>query len=551
MSDSAPKPSRWQRFKRIPSLKRLLIFSTAVMVGGVATLVAGSAYVQMLAPGSGLASSWKKGTPGIFGPITPPAGAQVFSEGMTRCNILLLGIDYNHDSKGIIYTKGARSDTMMLVSTSNEAKFLNALSVPRDTYVPIGSSGGYDKINSAYSYGGVKETEQTISRFLGVPINHYVIVKVYGAKKVIDALGGLTLNVEKDMDYDDNWGGLHIHLKKGMQTLNGEQTVGYARFRKDEEGDYGRMRRQQQVIRAVLKALKDPGTITKIPALAAAVKETLETDLTTAQLVDLARLYQGFDHSKMRSAQTVGSDDIVNEAMVIVPNEAENQKLVRRLMKDEGDLTIKDMRIRILNGTNDANLGSQVADEMNLRGYNIVKVDDSPRRDVKTTEVTEHIRNPRAHTRLQQFFPGAAFRDSASPNPDYDVTITLGSDSALLTQHFQQPSSTTVQSASRWEAPPASSYPTYRETERAPQAREPEPSRQAARPEPEPSVEPPAPEVPTAREPEPAAPEPAAPAPEPAIAAPPPTAAPAPAPEPPAPEPQPVSPPPAPAATPI
>ena len=268
------------------------------------------------------------------GKVLPSPGSVAFQPHQHRMNILVLGIDYNHDRRGMIYTKGARSDTMMVVSLNRKGEFLNVVSIPRDTYVQISQELGYERINAAYSYGGARQAIRTVGRFLGVPIHHYVSIKVSGATTVLDALGGITLDVEKKMDYDDHWGNLHIHLKKGRQTLTGQQAVGYARFRMDEEGDRGRMRRQQQVIRALVAKLKSPSTVARIPALARAVKQTLETDLSLAEMIDLAHLYKSFDPKRVCAAQVVGNDETIGGAWVIVPCEPENRRIVRRLLKD-------------------------------------------------------------------------------------------------------------------------------------------------------------------------------------------------------------------------
>lgn len=534
-----PPLTRWQRFCRIPSLKRLVLFSLFVMIGSLLSLGAGLVGIHLV-----LKPAISTGKPVSSKTIFQESyGKSVFVGERKRINLMVVGVDYNHDNKGMIYTKGARSDTLMVVSLGDEAQYMNVVSIPRDTYVELSPNLGSDKINAAFSYGGVRQTRETVSRFLGVPIHYYLIVKVHGAKKIIDALGGLQVDVEKDMDYDDNWGHLHIHLKKGPQVLNGEQAVGYARFRADEEGDRGRIRRQQQVIRALLRKCKDPGILTKLQPLAEAVKETLETDLTIEQMVDLAMLYRSFDQSNLRAGQIVGDDDMVGEAMVIVPYGPENDKTVRRLLKDNIDLGLRDMRIRILNGTKEPNLGEQIADEMNLEGFRVVKVESSERHDVKTTEIIEHIKSPRVHKRLKDLYPSARFLDSATPSPEYDITIVVGSDRGFLTERPQyEPGST------RWQA---ETYPVHRhEPVRAP---EPEPE---AEPEPEPAeVEPEVapPPVEPALAPEPVQADPAGePAGEPAPA-------PAPAPEPlappPAPAPEPVAPPPpaepAPVATPL
>jgi LCP family protein required for cell wall assembly len=356
----------------------------------------------------------------------------------------------------MIYTAGARSDTMMVVSLSCEGDVLNVVSIPRDLYVPLSESMGSDRINAAFSYGGVKQARQTVSHLLGIPIHRHLIVKVYGAKKVIDALGGLAIDVEKDMDYDDNWGQLHVHLKKGPQLLNGDQTVGYARFRKDNtridmEGDVGRMRRQQQVVRALVRSLKDARILGKIPQLAEAVKETLETDLSITEMVGLAHLYKDFDPKRMKGGQIQGDDGMVGEAMVLIPYEPENTRLVRRLLKDSVDLGLRDIRMRIVNCSGEAGLGNEIADEMSGQGFNIVDAEDSEGKPIKKTQIVIYTQCPRVQQRLRALFPRAQLRDSATPKGDHDVTITLGTDRGFLTR---QPKAEPP-SAARWgeEAP--------------------------------------------------------------------------------------------------
>ena len=215
---------------------------------------------------------------------------------------------------------------------------------------------------------------------------------------------------------------------------------------------------------------------------------------------------------------------MVNGAMVIVPYEPENNKIVRRLLKDDIDLGMKDMRIRLVNASGDSGLGVQVADEMNLEGFNVVKVEDEHKTS-KITEVVEHVSSPRVHPRLKTLFPDAKFRNSAEKSAgDYDITIILGADRAFVAD---RPAHEPV-SATHWEQP--QDYPTYRDNQPVP-----------------PPVSGPAAPAPAPPEPAPAAPAPAPVAPPPAPVAPPPAPVVAP---PPAPAPVPDSAP-APAATPL
>ncbi|CAN0449207.1 unnamed protein product, partial [Phaeothamnion confervicola] len=247
--------------------------------------------------------------------------------------------------------------------------------MPRDWYVLISQACGYEKSDAAYSFGGPKQAMETVEQMLGVPIHHYVVVKIKGAQKTLDALGGLPINVEKDMDYDDNWGHLHVHLKKGPQVLTGEQAVGYARFRHDEESDRGRIRRQQQVIRALVDRLKEPSMVMAIPKMAQSVKETLETDLAIPEMADLAHLYSGFDQKKMKGGQVEGNDTMINGASMIIPYTPGIEKLVRTLLKDTDTMALHDLKIEVLNGSKEPGAAQRLADQLTADGLQVTRVE--------------------------------------------------------------------------------------------------------------------------------------------------------------------------------
>lgn len=358
------------------------------------------------------------------------AGQRVFGS-RERLNILVVGIDYNYDEKGILYTKGARSDTIIVLSLSREAGFFNVVSIPRDMQVLIADDIGYDKVNSAYSYGGIQQARQTVSNFLNIPIHHHVILKVSGAKDVVDALGGLPIDVEKNMDYDDNWGKLHIHLKKGPQVLDGEQAVGYARFRMDEEGDRGRIRRQQQVIRALGRKLKEPALLGRLDELARVVQQCIDTDLKLLQMIDLANLYSSFDFAKMRSARIVGDDAVdANGISYIVPYEPENRRTVRRLLQNLDWLKKEDFRIRIFFKKAPSYLAYDLADRLYDAGFRGVQVEALAYDSEAATEETNLIwynKVPRLLGVVQAVVGNAPSESGVVPEGrDDDLAIYIG-----------------------------------------------------------------------------------------------------------------------------
>ncbi|MFN6482884.1 MULTISPECIES: LCP family protein [unclassified Nostoc] len=179
------------------------------------------------------------------------------------------------------------SDVMLLVKFDPETKKINMLSIPRDTRTEI-EGHGVKKINAANVDGGPALTAKTVSNLLGgAGIDRYVRINVLGVAKLIDALGGVTVYVPKDMKYQDDSQHLYINLKAGKQHLNGDQALQLLRFRHDELGDIGRIQRQQMVIRALMDQTLNPATVAQLPKVLDVVKDHIDTNLTVEELVAL------------------------------------------------------------------------------------------------------------------------------------------------------------------------------------------------------------------------------------------------------------------------
>ena len=133
-----------------------------------------------------------------------------------RLNLLLLG--YQADE--------GNSDTVILAHLDIDQRTATLVSIPRDTWVAI-PRHGHEKINAAIGFGGPAMAARVVSALTGAHIDATVAIQPDGAKQLVDAMGGMNVNVERDMDYDDNYGNLHIHLKKGEQYLTGGQVLGY------------------------------------------------------------------------------------------------------------------------------------------------------------------------------------------------------------------------------------------------------------------------------------------------------------------------------------
>lgn len=199
---------------------------------------------------------------------------------------------------------------MLLARLDFAAKTIQVLSIPRDTRVHIPGTRGYSKINAAHAIGGPELAAETIHDFLGVQTDASLVVDYKMLEHVVDQLGGVTVAVDKQLDYDDDWGNLHIHLKPGIQTLNGRDAMGFVRYRHANEGnadsDFVRIGRQQQMLQSMKAKMKDPGTWLRVPGALDIVRKEMRGTLRYQQLVALATF-----------ARAVPKESV---AMYILPN---------------------------------------------------------------------------------------------------------------------------------------------------------------------------------------------------------------------------------------
>ncbi|BEU88781.1 LCP family protein [Selenomonas sp. TAMA-11512] len=214
--------------------------------------------------------------------------------------ILVLGVDRREGDAG-------RSDTMMVLTVDKAARKASLLSLPRDTRVEI-QGFGYDKLNAAYAHGGKTLAKETVENLLDAPIQRMLIIDVHAFQRIIDTLGGVELDVEKRMYYEDPWddnGGLVIDIEPGFQHLDGETAIGYVRYR-DEEGDIGRIMRQQRFIAAMLNSIATPATIAKLPDIFRELSSVIDTDITTAEAIELFPLIQDIRQNGLTAEMAPG-----------------------------------------------------------------------------------------------------------------------------------------------------------------------------------------------------------------------------------------------------
>ncbi|MGI6331552.1 MAG: LCP family protein, partial [Zhaonellaceae bacterium] len=195
--------------------------------------------------------------------------------GEKRINILLLGVDQRGK-------EAARSDTIMVAFLDLKKPDVKILSIPRDTRVEI-PGHGKQKLNHSHAYGGAELTMEVVSNLLDVPIEKYVEVNFKGFEDVIDALGGVEMEVEKKMQYKAEG----IDLKPGLQRLDGKDALGYVRYRSDGD-DTTRIARQQKFMKELIEEVLQLSTIWKLPKLVTEVNQCVTTNLSYSEMLGLA-----------------------------------------------------------------------------------------------------------------------------------------------------------------------------------------------------------------------------------------------------------------------
>jgi LCP family protein required for cell wall assembly len=336
------------------------------------------------------------------------------------------------------------SDTMMLVRLDPTQNKLSVLSIPRDTQAEIGDHG-LRKINEANSLGGPSLAAESTSHLLGdVPIDRYLRVNVQAIEKLVDALGGVTVYVPKDMKYQDDSQHLYINLKEGKQHLDGDKTLQLLRFRKDNLGDIGRIQRQQMVTRALVEQALKPQTLLKIPDILSILQAYIDTNLTTEELFAIAGLAAQTKRNDVQMLMLPGdfSSDGRREVSYWLPNQrkiqtlmtqyfdhtAESTSLEEELRSDSPSSDPMKIRIAIQDGCDNPEAVQALVRYLNKLGYGRVIVANNWREPLKSTRIVAQNGDALGAANVRA---NLGFGEILVESTGYlvsDVTIQLGKD---------------------------------------------------------------------------------------------------------------------------
>jgi polyisoprenyl-teichoic acid--peptidoglycan teichoic acid transferase len=234
-------------------------------------------------------------------------------------NVLVLGVDTRPDSEEM----GSRTDTIMLVQVVPKTGDVKLLSVPRDLFVEV-RPGESDRINAAYNYGGVDETIEALENYSGVPIDHYATIDFEGFERVIDAMGGVRVDIGEDQ-FPEKWS-----MGEDVQRLNGHKALIYARYRGTPGADLDRMQRQRELVAALRSEALRWHTVKTLPEIMQVMDENVQTDLDLDSSITLGQvLIRRGRHAEMTSQQLKGTPETLPDGNeVLIPDDDANQAIL-------------------------------------------------------------------------------------------------------------------------------------------------------------------------------------------------------------------------------
>lgn len=378
------------------------------------------------------------------GKSEPMSFSEVWNQGfgshITRpVNILVMGIDLplnlpdNSTDKNVF---SGRSDTMLLVRVDPTNNAVSVLSIPRDTQVEIAGEG-VEKINYANALGGARLAAQVVSQNMnGIEIDRYVRVSTGAFRELVDLLGGVEVFVPERMEYQDQTQKLNIDLQPGLQTLNGDQAEQFARFRHDNNGDIGRVQRQQQLIRALREKLTNPAVIARLPQAIELFQKYIDTNLSFEEMVSLAEFGLGLDRDNFRMVMLPGRFSRPEEFVAsywIMDTAGRDQVLqeyfdISSVAELSQKTTPTDLRIAIQNASDDPHLGSQVAAYLESKGFSNVYVSDDWPDHQPQTQIIAQRGDLNSATMVESLLGVGQVVPASTGDIDSDLTIRVGKD---------------------------------------------------------------------------------------------------------------------------
>jgi len=364
-----------------------------------------------------------------------------------RVNILVLGVDRRAEEDLAL----TRTDTMMIVTIDPYGKSAGMLGLPRDLWVPIPVSDKNvprDRINTAFLYGnlysypggGPALAMKTVSYNLGIPIHYYALLDFDAFERIVDTLGGVTVEVEKTIiDYEyptPDYGTKVLRIPAGTQHFDGARALEYARTR-HADSDIHRVKRQQQVIMALRDRALQLDIIPRLPRLAAEFRDLIKTDMKVTDALALAALAKDIGTSSIASYAldyTYASSVVTpGGASVLVPDRAQLRRLVNTAFFDPRQRE-EAARVQVLNGTAVAGLAARTARVLEDNGWQDVSYGNpAPGQSHPATILYDLTGKPYSAQLLSRLLQLPPDRIQRRPDPEAgaDIQLVIGDDLKL------------------------------------------------------------------------------------------------------------------------
>lgn len=347
------------------------------------------------------------------------------------CNILVMGVD--------IGTPGAtnandpkRTDTMILAHYNAEDKKIYLVSIPRDILIRI--NGKNQKINAAHAIGGVSYTVDAVEKLLGIQIDYYGKINYEGFRQVIDAIGGLNMDITRRMDYDDPSQNLSIHFKKGTTVhLDGKKAEEFFRWRKNndgtglEDGDLGRIENQHIFIGKVMEKIKSPSIVIKIPNILSVIQNYVETNMDAKEILKYGYIFATIDNEKLSMDTLKGEAKYIDGVSYVVYDEAQNKDIISKLYDSKVQYIDKSkLKIKVLNGTKKPGLASDFSTYISEKGYNKAVTENGTA--TSKTKLLVYSSNEDLKATLKKDFKIDNIEFLSSTQEKFDIIVLLGDD---------------------------------------------------------------------------------------------------------------------------
>jgi len=294
-----------------------------------------------------------------------------------RVNLLVLGLDH------IEGATARRSDTMMVASIDPENNKASLVSVPRDLYLKYPDEE-FRRVNAAYAIDGPKLATEIVSNFLGVPIDFHLVVDYQGFKEIVDLMGGVQLTVEERLKYTDEAAGLNIDIEPGQQTLDGQEAMGYVRYRAGQS-DLQRISRQQKFLKALLQGGVQMEGWSQIKSLIDTGRKYTKTNLSLMDMYDLGRTVQNLGMEDFNMVTLSGEPARVDNKAVLLPRIVQTRRVVAQEINGLSIKSKADAAVYILNGEGANYLARKTADKLVGLGFAVTGTDNANRFDYETS----------------------------------------------------------------------------------------------------------------------------------------------------------------------